>query len=352
MTTRSTHSLTVNGQGFSVGKHITRIRVTTDLNGGPIDLVTHVVVGHRPGPTLFVASTLHGGEWTTIEVIRQVLERVEPDHMSGTLIALPVANQTAFGKMKRATPDESDNSDLNRVFPGPETWITEQIAATITRELLSKADALIDFHQGTWGNSFGRMSYGHDFPDPDVAAASRAMAHAFGIPWVRAQTTQKFPGPGSMMGYAGTKLGIPSVIGGIGGIGFEADEEAEWIEANVRGVLNVMRHLRILEEEPERVRVLEFSRMQRVNPTVGGFLRPSRDDDTLGREVAAGEVLATVTSPYTREVLETLVAPVAGYLMYYPRWYPVRPGDWAYGIIEKGHPQTCWVETDGREVPA
>lgn len=345
-------ALTITGRTFETGKHVTRIPVTTDLNGGPIELVTHLVVGARPGPTLFVSSTLHGGEWTTIDVIRRVLDTLDPGEMRGSLIALPVANQTAFGQMKRATPDESDNSDLNRVFPGPEAWITEQIAATITREILSGVDALIDFHQGGWGNNFGRVSFGRDFPDERVRQVSRDMALAFGIPWVRAQTTQRFPGPGSMMGYAGTKLGIPGIIGGVGGIGFEADKEAGWVEANVQGVLNVMRQLRILDGEPKRVRVLEFSQMIRVNPRVGGFLRPVRDQDELGREVAAGEVLATVTSAYTREVLETLTAPVAGYLMYHPRWYPVRPGDWAYGVIEKGHPNTRWVELDGRAVQA
>lgn len=352
MSSTTAPTFALNGQSFATGKHITRIPVTTDLNGGAIELVTHVVVGGRPGPVLFVSSTLHGGEWTTIDVIRKVLERLDPEAMSGSLVALPVANQTAFGQMKRATPDESDNSDLNRVFPGPEAWITEQIAATITREILGKVDALIDFHQGTWGNNFGRVSFGRDFPDTEVAATSRALALSFGIPWVRAQTTQRFPGPGSMMGYAGTKLGIPGIIGGVGGIGFDANSESDWVETNVRGVQNVMRQLGILEGEPERVRVLEFSRMLRVNPTVGGFLRPVRDEDELGREVEAGEVLATITSPYDREVLETLTAPVAGYLMYHPRWYPVRPGDWAYGIIEKGHADTRWVELDGSTVAA
>lgn len=345
-------ALAVNGHTFGPGEHVTRIPVTTDLNGGRVELVTHLVVGDRPGPTLFVSSTLHGGEWTTIDVIRRVIDGLQPADMAGNLIALPVANQTAFGQLKRATPDESDNSDLNRVFPGPEAWITEQIAATITRELLPKVDALIDFHQGTWGNNFGRVSFGKDFPDAEVAAASRAMALAFGIPWVRAQTTQRFPGPGSMMGYAGTKLGIPGIIGGVGGIGFEAGQEAGWIEDNVRGVRNVMQHLGILEGEPRRVRVLEFARMLRVNPSVGGFLRPEREVDELGREVAAGETLATVTSPYTREVLETLRAPVAGYLMYHPRWYPVRPGDWAYGIIAKDDVGTRWIEPDGTLVKA
>lgn len=352
MTSLPTPGLELNGSRMGPGRHLARIHVTTDLNGGPIDLVSHVLVGSRPGPTLFVSSNLHGGEWSTIDVIRRLLARIEPDAMAGNLIAQPVGNPTAFGQMKRATPDESDNSDLNRVFPGHESWITEQIAATITREILSKVDALIDFHQGTWGNTFGRVSYGKDFPDPEVSAASRAMAHAFGYPLVRAQTTKRFPGPGSLMGYAGVELGIPGIIGGVGGMGFEAAEESGWIQDNVEGVINVMRQLGMLQEPVRKARILEFSRMHRLNPTVGGFLYPERATDELGREVRKGEVLAKVVSPYSREVLETLVAPMDGYLMYHPRWYPVRPGDWAYGIIEKGHPDTYWVEPDGRKVQA
>src|SRR5690606_25647039 len=130
-----THEIGVAGEVFGPGRHITKVPVTTDLNGGLIALATHVVVGSAPGKRLLVTSTLHGGEWTTIEVIRRLLERVDPSALSGTLVALPVGNPTAFGMLKRATPDESDNSDLNRVFPGHESWITEQIASTITKQL-------------------------------------------------------------------------------------------------------------------------------------------------------------------------------------------------------------------------
>lgn len=345
------HDIRVAGGSFGPGRHYLKVPVTTDLNGGLVALATHVVVGHRPGPRLLVSSTLHGGEWSTIEVIRRLLGRLDPKEMAGSLVALPVGNPTAFGQMKRATPDESDNSDLNRVFPGHEAWITEQLAATITRELLPGVDAVIDFHQGGWGSNFGRISYGKDFP-AGVMERSRELAYAFGFQLVRAQTTRRFPGPGSLMGYVGLELGVPSIIGGIGGMGFEHESEEGWLEANVEGVLGVMRHLGILAGAPRRVPVLEFSRMTRVNPTIGGFLYPRLEGADLGREVAAGEFLADVVSPYTREVLETLTAPEDGYLMYYPRWYPVRPGDWAYGLVPKHDPGTHWVEPHRQGVTA
>jgi uncharacterized protein len=336
--------LELNGRTFGMGKHVTRVPVTTDLNGGAIDLVLHAIVGRRPGPTLLVSSTLHGGEWVSIDVVRRLVERLDPEAMAGSVIAMPVANPTAFGQMTRSTPDESDNVDLNRVFPGAESWITEQLAATITREVLVRVDALMDFHYGGWGNTFGVVSHGTDYPDAAVSARSRELALAFGFPLVRGQVTKRFPGPGSMVGYAGAVLGVPGVIGGVGGVGFDAVDEERWIEINVAGCINMMTSLGILAGTTTRGRTLEFTKMHRVNPSVGGFLKPVRDHDAFGREVVRGEVLGHVVSPYTRAVLETLEAPCDGYLMYYPRWYPVRPGDWAFGVIDKDDPGSVWLE--------
>jgi predicted deacylase len=180
---------------------------------------------------------------------------------------------------------------------------------------------------------------------------SKRMAYAFNFPLVRGHEMKKFPGPASLVGYAGMS-GIPGIIGGVGGAGFEDEKEQEWLEANVEGVVNVMRSLGMVDEPVRQKRVMDFKKMIRVNPKVGGFLYPERHDEHFGREVAEGEVLAKVVSPYNSEVLETLQAPCDGYLMYYPRWYPVRPGDWAYGIIQKGHPDTVWVEEDGTRTQA
>ena len=342
------HEFSLNGSAFAPGRHITKIHVTTDLNGGPIDLVTHLVVGRRPGPALFVASTLHGIEWLSIEVVNRLVASLDPQTLAGTLIALPVANQQAFGQLNRNTPDQSDNADLNRVFPGQEDWLTEQLAATITRELLQRADAVIDFHFGSWGHAMGSITYGSDFPDPAVVERSRAMALGFGWPLVRSGLiSTRFPGPRSMVGYASTHLGIPSLIGGVGGAGFARATEESWIDTNVRGTRGAMQVLGMLGGDPPRLpRVLDFTRMLRVNPKVAGMFYPERDREELGREVAAGEVLGRVLSPYTFETREVLRAPCDGWLMYLARWQPARPGDWAFGVIDASHEATRWTDLE------
>jgi predicted deacylase len=65
--------------------------------------------------------------------------------------------------------------------------------------------------------------------------------------------------------------------------------------------------------------------------------------DAFGREVRRGERLGRIISPLTFEVLEELISPGDGYLAYWARNYPVRPGDWCYGVIPKDHPSTTWV---------
>ena len=341
------HPLPIAGDSYGPGRHHVRIPVTTDLDGNDIALHTHLVVGRSPGPTLTLTSTLHGIEWLSIEMIRRVVETLDPARLSGALIALPVVNPPALGTLSRATPGDSDTPDLNRIFPGKGTWTAELIARALVREILPHTSALIDYHLGIWGSSFGYVVHGTDFPDPAVNETSERMALSFGLPMVgRQRIVGERPGIGSLVGYAGAHLGIPSCIAELGGAGFARDVEEAWINTCVDGVLHAMRALGMLAGEPQRAeRYLVFETKSRVNPMYGGLFEPARHDEFFGREVAEGDLLGRVVSPYTFEVLEELRAPFAGYVAYFARWYPVRPGDWAYGIIPKAHPGTRWIET-------
>ncbi len=337
--------LIVGGNEIHAGeRRVLRLPVTVDLDGNNIALGVHVLAGARPGPTLALLSTLHGGEWQSIELIKRVVDGLDTSGMSGNVIALPVGNPVALGQLTRATPDESDGPDLNRSFPGHFTWIADQLAAVIAREILAPADAMIDFHLGLWGSVMAEVEYDIDLPDPKVRDASRAMARAFGWPCIQeSRVASVFPGPRSSIGYFGGALGRPCMVSEIGGAGFDHAQEEAWLEANVRGVRNVLKHLGVLAGRPEvPERYLMWEKRWRVNPTKGGYLMPEIGVDRLLTEVAEGEVLGRVISPYTFEELECLRSPGHGILFYTARTYPVRPGDWAFGVIDAGDPSTRW----------
>lgn len=327
--------LVFDGHAVSAGATaVVRMPVTTDLSGAELALYAHVVRGRRPGPVLTLFSTLHGGEFLSIEMVRRFIQSLNPEEMAGTVIGLPVGNPVALTDGTRNTRDESDSADLNRIFPGQYNWLTDQLAKTITREILQKTDFLIDMHLGLWGATMGTTGYSVDFSDDEVNRASKNLAHAFGYPLIREfEMVSHFPGPKSACGYAGEILGIPNMVVEIGGSGFGHELEERWIGEVVDGFHNVARHLEILPGQPEvHDEPYVYDLMTRVNPSVGGYLIPDVVPDTLTETVTAGTQLGRVFSPYTFEELEVLEAPVDGRLVMVARPYPVRPGYWAFGI--------------------
>lgn len=328
-------------------KNVVKVPVTQDLGGSNIDLHIHVLTGREKGPALSLLSLLHGTEWQSLEVLRRVVERVDPSALSGTVLALPVANPVSFCHQTRNVPDESDSADLNRAFGNKNTWIADQLAQVIAREMLERSDAMIDYHIMPWGAAECSTSFAGDLPVPGVSEKSWRMAAAYGVPCVTRRKLNVFPGPKSSYGHSGRVLEIPCMGVSLGGLGFDRELEEEWIETNVRGTINVMKHLGMLDGElilPDRI--LLFDKGHRVNPTVGGLLKPVAEPDRMMREVKRGELLGRVISAGTFELLEELRSPCAGYLWGMARSYPVRPGDWSFLVIDGEAETTRWVTPD------
>lgn len=341
------------GTDVRPGTHgIARVAVTTRLDGAELTIPVHVVRGAKDGPTLTLVSAMHGSEWFSIRIVEDLIAKLRPAELTGTFIGIPVANPIALERFTRMTPDESDEPDLNRVWPGGTTWVTEQIAAALDRDVLSRTDYLIDVHTGPWGASLAAVGYGQDLPDRDVVRRSLELAVAFGCPSIRAlKVMVAFPGPRSIAGHAGSARGIPNIGPNLGGAGFAPNVEAEWLRANVDGTLNAMRHLGMISGRPSLPpRFFHFeSRGLRVVPGKGGLLRPDVGPDALGKDVQKGQRLGVIVSPYTFEVIEELIAPVDGVLFGVGRDYPVRPGDWAFFVADGTHPGSRWVDA-GRSV--
>lgn len=342
--------MSINGQIAPRGRTtIIRVPVLTDLDGNEIALTIHAVVGAKPGPTLAMHTATHGSEWETVEITRGVVEGLDPAEMSGALLALPVANPIALSTRTRNLRDESDSPDLNRSFGGVQMWIADQLGRAIVAALYKNADAVIDFHSGIWGSTMGSVTCGRDFSDPTVSERAFRMARAFGLPHIRrSDFVTKFPGPKSGVGYAGETMRIPGIISEIGGSGFEPGLEKHWLAQNVQGVRGVLQELGILPGKPKIAdRILIYDTVQRVNPSNGGILEPIfAPEDLMRREVAKGELLGRVWSPYSFEVIEELRSPARALVDMAARAYPVRPGDWAYLTVDLDHPGARWLERD------
>jgi predicted deacylase len=265
----------------------------------PINMPIHVVNGAKPGPCLFITSAIHGDELNGVEIIRRLLKLKLINHLSGTLIAIPIVNIFGFIYRSRYLPDRRD---LNRSFPGSKTGsMAARIADLLLEEVVSKCTHGIDLHTGAVHRS-NWPQVRANLNDPHTCK----LANAFGTPVL----INGLHLPGSLRGTA-VERGIPTLLYEAGEA-LRLDEFA--IHVGVRGVLNVMRELKMLKpkDKPEtstKPVVAEASQWIRANEA-GLFLDPM----PLGEKVKAGDTLCVIANPITGD--ETLIqSPVSGIII-------------------------------------
>ena len=118
-----------------------------------------VVNGARPGPVLAIVSGAHGTEYASIIAVERLIERLDPQAISGTVILVPLVNVPSF-EQKVAHVNPTDNKSMNRFYPGKADGTqTERASFAITREVVEKCDHLIDLHGGDLDESLRPYSY-------------------------------------------------------------------------------------------------------------------------------------------------------------------------------------------------
>ncbi|MGA2654443.1 MAG: succinylglutamate desuccinylase/aspartoacylase family protein [Gammaproteobacteria bacterium] len=294
------HSITINNIEVKPGTHaMIDLPISPLYTRTPINMSIHVVNGAKPGPRLFITSAIHGDELNGVEIIRRLLKLKLLNHLSGTVIAIPIVNIFGFIYRSRYLPDRRD---LNRSFPGSKTGsMAARIADLLLEEVVSKCTHGIDLHTGAvhrsnWPQVRANLNDTH----------TCKLAHAFGTPVL----INGLHLEGSLRGAA-VNRGIPTLLYEAGEA-LRIDEFA--IHVGVRGILNVMRELKMLKpkDNPEPVTkpvIAQASQWIRANEA-GLFLDPM----PLGEKVKKGDTLGIIANPITGE--ETpITSPVAGIII-------------------------------------
>jgi hypothetical protein len=197
-----------------------------------LSLPVTVVNGVESGPRLWLSAAIHGDELNGVEIIRQVLTKVEPQRLRGTIIAVPIVNVFGFIEQSRYLPDRRD---LNRSFPGSETGsLASRLANLFMTEIVSHSTHGIDLHTA----AIHRINLPQIRANLDDEETYRC-AKAFGAPIIMHATTRD----GSLR-QAATKRGIPILL-------YEAGEalrfHSQAIKAGVEGILRVIDCLEMYE---------------------------------------------------------------------------------------------------------
>jgi predicted deacylase len=117
------------------------------MSGTPVALPMVVLHGRDDGPMIWLSAAIHGDEVGGVEIIRQVLTRLDPRSMAGTVIAVPVVNVHGFNTGDRYLPDRRD---LNRSFPGSARGsLASRVAHLLMTEVVGRCSVGIDLHTGS-----------------------------------------------------------------------------------------------------------------------------------------------------------------------------------------------------------
>jgi predicted deacylase len=245
-----------------------------------------VVHGRHAGPRIWLSAAVHGDEINGVEIIRQVLTKLHPRTLRGTVVAVPIVNIFGFINESRYLPDRRD---LNRSFPGsPKGSLASRLANLFLREIVEGCTHGIDLHTGA-DDRCNYPSIRADLKDRETLRC----AVAFGAP-VLVQAKLR---DGSLRAIAGER-GIPVLV-------YEAGQTSRFdawaIRTGVRGVLRVLAALGMRGTPPVAPRrpvICSSSHWIRA-PRSGLF----RTQVELGQRVKAKQVMGVIADAFgEREV--------------------------------------------------
>ena len=299
------------------------LKVAEAADGTPIVLPLTIVSGRRPGPVAWVQAATHGDEYGGARALQEVVRGLDPSTMSGTLVAVMIANPPAFQGLFRVNPNWDDLMDSGDAFPGKDRFATERIAATIHDAVKKSADLFVDMHTG--GDRFRQ----HPFVLYSVSAGSGSerlddLARRFGVPTLWRDSVKIFPASASMVFSA---EGIPGFLLEVGG-GQPLDPADLRLQADA--VRSFLRAAGIVSGAPTRLKSYTIvSGYRIVTNARGGFFDAAV---RTGDRVKEGSVLGTITDVHG-DVVETLRAPAGSDIVLGASTYPATPtGGWLFEL--------------------
>jgi len=154
--------------------------LTPSASGEPDSIPVLEATGLKPGKTLVVMAGVHGDEYEGVRAIQDVFRQLDPQIMSGRLVAVPVANLSAYLVGNRISP--ADHLNLARIFPGnPNGSTTERLAYHLGKSIIAHGDFFVDLHSAGIKYQFPAL-VGYDASDTVPGKISKEAALVFGAP--------------------------------------------------------------------------------------------------------------------------------------------------------------------------
>ncbi len=267
-----------------------------------------VARGYSEGPLLLVVAGQHGRELHGPAGIARVFDALDPAVIKGTVVFLPVLNPVAMRMHSQDYPMEtaryrssvSTNCNMNRKWGLDEDSYAGIIATSVAEHFVDHADAVIDLHgwatvSSAWGG-----------------AVDRDLVLAFGLRVSQLRPPDVPPIANMFEGYVQSK-GIPFMLAELAP---QNILHCKTIGECENGLLNVMRHLNILEGSlvlpKEQILTMMGCKETLMSSSKEGLCEPLVEQ---GDTVCCGQLLARLWSLDSFKVIEEYVSPHDGIVL-------------------------------------
>jgi len=285
--------------------------------------------GAKAGPVLALVSGAHGTEYASIVAVEKLIEMLDPEQLSGTVIVLPLVNLASF-QQKVPHVNPVDGKSMNRFYPGnAEGSQTERVSWQITKQVVEKSDYLVDYHGGDLDESLRPYAYWPKTGDAKHDAITKEMALAFGLDHIIITTDRpKDPNASRYLDNTANTRGKPAIAVEAGYSGTVRPEDVQLL---VNGTLSVMRYLKMLPGAATPVEnPVWIGKVDTVQSEREGIFYPLVDRGTY---VAQGTKLGYVTDYFGQTVYEAK-APAAGVVLYVCGVPSMKKGDTVANVGE------------------
>jgi len=266
-----------------------------------------VIKGSKPGKRVALISGVHGDEISPVRTVQMVLDQLDPETLSGTVLAVLDVSSPALEAMARRWPSSSrgiDLVDMNREWPGSVNAPSapgRQAGMLFERVIRPNADYAIDFHTAATGMDMSAFNLARmDIPEVKAMAELYPIDHIFDDP--------AYP---TLLANACIDAGIPALTPEIGG---PRSLDRAKIALFVEGTMNVLKLHGLVAGPMGRTGadsgLLVANTMGAVLSSHGGFVEllvELNEKVEAGQKVAIqrnafGEIQAEYTSPVSGEV--------------------------------------------------
>ncbi|HEV2438853.1 MAG TPA: M14 family metallopeptidase [bacterium] len=286
----------------------TKVTGLVPVPGTPIEMPVTIVNGSA-GPRLAITAGVHGGEYPGIEAAIRTAAGLEARDVRGSVVIVHIVDVPAFAA-RSIYVCPIDGKNPNRLFPGnADGTASERLAHTLFTEVIAPSDAYVDLHGGDINEALVPFTIIIETGNAGVDAQARDLARVYGIRYVVR---------GRVAGgtyAAAAQRGIPAILTEAGGQGL-LDEPS--LQAHLRGLRNVLRHLRLVDGAPDPADpVTTLAKLHWVTSQhTGLFYVEVTPGDRVEQGRRIGEIrdyfgrrLAEITAPASGVVLFTVTTP-------------------------------------------